>query len=229
MKIGVVHTSSNNAELLLKRCAYFYPDVQLVNFTDEALWEHVVAANGRMTDHCHELLAEDFKRLAEAGCESVGLLCSLVKGGIDEIRPYIPVPVIVYDDAAAYRAVEVCPEGGTIAVIAMKNMPLPLAADAVNKAAARAGKNVCVKQIVVKAAAEALRETGSEEIADAYFERYLREHQDEYAAYVVPQVPLSRIMPRVRDMRTPVFDSMEPLLDRLINHAREGFEGSFVK
>ena len=229
MKIGVVHTSSNNAEPLLRRCAYLYPDVKLVNFTDEALWELVLAADGRMTDRCHELLAEDFNRLAEAGCESVGLLCSLVKEGIDQIRPLVPVPVIVYDDAAAFRAVEACPDGGTIAVIAMKYTPLPLAADAAEKAAARAGKNVRIEQIVVKAAAEALRETGDERLADTYFERYLREHQDKYSAYLIPQVPLSRLMPRLRDMRVPVFDSMEPLLDRLIRHAPEGFEGSFLK
>ena len=229
MKIGVVHTSSNNAEPLLRRCAYLYPEVRLINFTDEALWEHVVAANGRMTDRCHAILAEDFNRLAEAGCKSVGLLCSLVKEGIDEIRPLVPVPIIVYDDAAAFRAVEACPDGGTVAVIAMKKTPLPLAADAVNKAAARAGKTVRVEQIVVEAAAEALRETGDEALADVYFERYLRAHQDRYAAYLIPQVPLSRIMPRIRDLRTPVFDSMEPLLDRLIRHASEGFEGGFVK
>ena len=225
MKIGVVHTSSNNAEPLSERCSYLYPDVRLVIFTDEALWEHVLAADGRMTDRCHEILAEDFNRLAEAGCEAVGLLCSLVKEGIDEIRPLVPVPIIVYDDAAAFRAVEVCPDGGRIAVIAMKRTPLPLAADAVRKAAARAGKTVAIEEIVAEAAAGALAETGSETAADEYFIRYLREHQDDYAAFVVPQVPLSRIMPYIRDMRTPVFDSMEPMLDRLINHASEGFEG----
>ncbi|MCD8075092.1 MAG: hypothetical protein LUF27_08655 [Lachnospiraceae bacterium] len=228
-KVGVVHTSSNNAEKLLEIAAYRYPDVKVINFTDEALWEHVLDAKGQMTDRCHEILAQDFNRLAEAGCEAVGLLCSLVKGGIETVRPQVPVPVIVYDDAAVERAIEVTPDGGRIAVIAMKKTPLPLAADAAGSAAKRAGKTIWVDQIVVESAAECLRETKNQALADEYFIRYLREHQDSYSAYVVPQVPLSRIMPMVRDMKTPVFDSMESLLDGLVNRAWNGFEASYVK
>lgn len=66
-------------------------------------------------------------------------------------------------------------------------------------------------------------------MADVYFERYLREHQDEYSAYVIPQVPLTRIMPKIRDMKTPVFDSMEPFVDKLMTGYSNGFEAKLVK
>lgn len=69
--------------------------------------------------------------------------------------------------------------------------------------------------ICLDAAQACLKETGSTNMADGYVERFLREHQTEYGAFVIPQVPLTRVMCRLRDMQTPVFDSMEPFIDEL--------------
>ena len=219
MKVGVVHTSSNNAEKLLEIAAEWYPGVKVINITDEALWEMVLAADGVMTERCCEILAEDFKRLEEAGCVSAGLLCSLVKDGIDTVRKSVSIPVAVYDDAAVEKAVRVSGDGDTIAVIAMRNLPLPIAAAACEKEIARSGKKLFVKQIMVEEAAECLKETGDEKLADDLFVKYLQENQHQYSAYVIPQVPLSRLMPRLRSMETPVFDSMKTLLDVLAESA----------
>lgn len=60
-----------------------------------------------------------------------------------------------------------------------------------------------------------MAEIGSTELADQDFERWLRTNQQKYSAFVLPQVPLTRLMPRLRDMATPVFDSMEPFVDEL--------------
>lgn len=65
------------------------------------------------------------------------------------------------------------------------------------------------------AAKNCLAETGGTDLADQYFERWLRANQHKYGAYILPQVPLTRLKPRLRDMGTPVFDSMEPFVDEL--------------
>ena len=215
MKIGVVHTSSNNAEKLLEIAAERYPGMKIVNFTDEALWEMVLQAGGVMTERCCEILAEDFERLQEAGCTSAGLLCSLVKDGMDTVRNRVSIPTEVYDDAAARKAVLGSKDGDTIAVIAMKQTPLPIAAAACEKEIALAGKKIRVEQIVVEEAAECLRAGGNENSADQCFMDYLREHQDRYSAYIIPQVPLSGLLPELQGLRIPVYDSMTVLLDAL--------------
>lgn len=100
-------------------------------------------------------------------------------------------------------------------MIAMKETPLAPGRLAVEQAARQAGKGVVIDTICVEAAANCLKETGDTDLADQYFRRWLRRHQGEYSAFVIPQVPLTRIMPHIRDLETPVFDSMEPFLAEL--------------
>ncbi len=220
IKIGILQTAPNNCAKL-DELARKYPGVRLIHYVDECVWEHVEAAGGIVTDKCHDLLAADFNKLIDAGCSRIGLLCNLVKPGIQDVQRKVPLPIVVYDDVQAERAVAVTPDGGKIAVIAMKETPLEPSRKAVMEAARRAGKQITVQKICVESARNCLLETGSIELADGYMERYLREHQQEYAAYVIPQVPLTRMMPRIRDMATPVFDSMEPFLDELAKETGE--------
>ena len=227
MKIGILQTAPNNCAFLNSLCRK--SGVQLVNFVDEAVWEVVLNSGGQVTERVHDILAEDFMRLIEAGCDSIGLLCSLVKPGIEKVREKVPMPIIVYDDVQAERAVAVTPEGGKIAVIAMKDTPLEPSKKAVLEASVRAEKNIAVETICVESAKNCLAETGSEALADEYFIRYLRENRDRYSAFVIPQVPLSRIMVKIRDLKTPVFDSMEPFVDKLINGACSGLEAGLIK
>lgn len=228
MKIGILQTAPNNCaklDELVRR----YPGARLINYVDECVWEHVAAAGGQVTEKCHDILAADFNKMIEAGCDRLGLLCSLVKPGIEQVRKQVPLPIIVYDDVQAEWAVTVTPDGGKIAVIAMKEEPLEPGRNAVREAAKRAGKAVQIDTICVESAKACLKETGRQDLADTYFERYLREHQGEYSAFVIPQVPLTRIMPAIRDLKTPVFDSMEPFIERLVHSYTGGFESKLVK
>lgn len=214
MTIGILQTAPNNCEAL-DRLARLYPGVQVVHYVDECVWEHVLAAGGQVTDKCHQILADDFNKMLDAGCDRLGLLCSLVKPGIEKVRAKVPAPILVYDDVQTRRAVAAAPEGGRIAVIAMKEMPLAPGKLAVEQAAREAGKQVTVDTVCVESAANCLKETGDIALADQYFERWLRQRQGDYHAFVIPQVPLTRIMPRIRDLQTPVFDSMEPFMEEL--------------
>lgn len=118
MKIGILQTAPNNCaklnELMRK-----YPDAKLIHYVDECVWEHVEAAGGVVTDKCHDILAADFNKMIDAGCNRLGLLCNQVKPGIEAVRRKVPLPIIVYDDVQAERAVSVTPHGGTVAVLAM--------------------------------------------------------------------------------------------------------------
>ena len=224
MKIGIVQTAPNNCAAL-DRLAQKYSDVKIIHFVDGCL-EICVEEGLAGTEKCHSILIRDFKALEDAGCDRLGLLCSLVKPGIEKVRPFVSAPIICYDDVQAEKAVEVTPNGGRIAVIAMNTASLAPSEKAVHEAAARAGKKAEVTTICVEAARECLAETGRADIADQYFERYLREHQDAYHAFVIPQIPMTRIMPKIRDLRTPVFDSIEPFLDRLINDNESGLKSN---
>ncbi len=215
MKIGIVQTAPNNCDAL-DRFIRKYPGARIVHFVDECL-ELCVEEGMAGTEKCHAILVRDFHALAEAGCDRLGLLCSLVKPGIETVRSLVSKPILCYDDVQAERAVASVPDGGKIAVIAMNTASLAPSQKAVYEAAERAGKTVETVTICVESGRKCLAETGSTDMADAYFERYLREHQEEYHAFVIPQIPLSRIMPKIRDLRTPVFDSIEPFLDQLAN------------
>ncbi len=168
-----------------------------------------------VNDKVNEILAGDFNKLIEAGCKSIGLLCNQIKGGMEKVQEKVALPIAVYDDVLARRAVAVTADGGTICVAAMNTAALGPTKLAVEAAAQQAGKHIEVEIVCVEAAKNCPAETGSTDLADQYFERWLRANQQKYSAFVLPQVPLTRLKPRLRDMGTPVFDSMEPFVDEL--------------
>ena len=214
MKIGIIQTAPNNCAALDKIAAK-YPGVEIVHYVDGCVWEHFEAAGNTVNDKVNEILAGDFNKLIDAGCERLGLLCNQIKGGIDKVQEKVSLPILVYDDVLAERAVAVTPDGGKIAVAAMNRAAPGPAKLALEAAANRAGKRIEVETIFLETAKNCLDETGSTELADQYVERWLRVNQEKYSAFILPQVPLTRLMPRLRDMDTPVFDSMEPFVDEL--------------
>lgn len=214
MKIGIVQTAPNNCAALDKIAARYH-NLEIVHYVDGCLWAHFEAAGNVVNDKVNEILAADFNKLIDAGCGSIGLLCNQIKSGIEKVQESVALPIWVYDDVLARRAVAVTPEGGKIAVTAMNTAALGPTKVAVEFATRQAGKNIEVEAVCVEAAKNCLAETGSNELADQYFERWLRANQQKYSAFVLPQVPLTRLMPRLRDIATPVFDSMEPFVDEL--------------
>lgn len=214
MKIGIVQTAPNNCEALDKIAAR-YPGVEIVHYVDGCVWEHFEAAGNTVNDKVNEILAGDFNKLIEAGCEILGLLCNQIKSGIAKVQEQVARPILVYDDVLAKRAVSITVDGGAICMAAMNTAALGPTKLAVEVAARQAGKHIKVETVCVEAAKNCLAETGSADLADQYMERWLRANQHKYSAILLPQVPLTRLMPRLRDMDTPVFDSMEPFVDEL--------------
>lgn len=214
MKIGIIQTAPNNCAALDKIAAK-YPSVEIVHYVDGCVWEHFAENGEQVNGKVQEILIADFNKLIEAGCERLGLLCNQIKPGIEKVQEKVPLPIRVYDDVLAERAVAVTPDGGKIAVAAMNTAAPGPAKLAVEAAAKRAGKRVEVETIFLEKAKNCLEETGSAELADQYAERWLRANQEKYSAFILPQVPLTRMMPRLRDMTTPVFDSIESFVDEL--------------
>lgn len=214
MKIGIIQTAPNNCAALDKIAAR-YSDLEIVHYVDGCVWEHFAENGEQVNDKVHEILVADFNKLIEAGCERLGLLCNQIKPGIEKVQEKVSLPIRVYDDVLAERAVAVTPDGGKIAVAAMNTAAPGPAKLAVEAAAKRAGKKIEVETVVWEAAKKCLGETGNIEWADQYAERWLRENQGKYSAFILPQVPLTRMMPKLRDMQTPVFDSIEPFIDEL--------------
>lgn len=118
MKIGILQTAPNNCDAL-DRIAARYPGVEIVHYVDGCVWEHFIAAGNTVTQKCHDIMAADFNKMIDAGCERLGLLCNLIKPGIERVQAEVALPIIVYDDVLARRAVAATPDGGKIAVVAM--------------------------------------------------------------------------------------------------------------
>ena len=85
MKIGIIQTAPNNCAALDKIAAR-YPDLEIVHYVDGCLWAHFEAAGNVVNDKVNEILAADFNKLIDAGCESIGLLCNQIKGGIEKVQ-----------------------------------------------------------------------------------------------------------------------------------------------
>lgn len=146
MKIGIIQTAPNNCAALDKIAARYH-NLEIVHYVDGCLWAHFEAAGNVVNDKVNEILAADFNKLIDAGCGSIGLLCNQIKSGIEKVQESVALPIWVYDDVLARRAVDITPEGGKIAVAAMNTAALGPTKEAVEFAAKQAGKNIEVEAV----------------------------------------------------------------------------------
>lgn len=152
--IVLLHTVSPLIEVFDRLCAARLPGVRVMHLLDEPLLE-CVRQRGR-------LAAADVKRVeahvaaaAAAGAAAVLVTCSTISPCVDEVRSRASLPVLKIDEAMVAQAVAL---GSTIGVIATNQTTLEPTRLLLMRQAARVGKTIDVRLVLVAHALDALRQ-----------------------------------------------------------------------
>ncbi len=150
--VVLIHTVPPLIDVFTRLGASLLPTVRMFHVLDEPLLEQVrlrgglVAADG-------ERLAAHVAAAAQIGASAVLVTCSTVSPAVDDIRSLAAIPVVKVDEAMIAAAIQ---QGTVIGVVATNQTTLAPTQQLLEQAAARAGKTVQVKLVLVRGALPAL-------------------------------------------------------------------------
>lgn len=114
--IAIVQTSAVSSAELSALCAELMPDIQVKQIIDDSLI-HEINANGGPTKAVKRRLYAYFQSAQSLGVCAILNQCSSVGQVVDEIQPFIDVPIVKIDQAMAEKAVDLGTSIGLIATV----------------------------------------------------------------------------------------------------------------
>ncbi len=153
-QIAIIHTVQSVADTFGARLKeYLGGNAKIYNIWDDFL---AINANelGEFTMNNKNRLFNDIKNAELTGADLIVLSCSTLTPHLDNIRPFISVPVIAIDDAMTEAAVGV---GKKILVVATAQSTLAPTSDKLFCDAAKAGREITIDHLHLPEAFEALK------------------------------------------------------------------------
>ena len=153
-QIAVIHTVQSVADTFgAKLKEYLGGNVKIYNIWDDFL---AINANelGEFTMNNKNRLFGDIKNAELTGADLIVLSCSTLTPHLDNIRPFISVPVVAIDDAMTETAVGV---GKKILVVATAQSTLAPTTDKLYCDAKRAGREITIDHLHLPEAFKALQ------------------------------------------------------------------------
>ncbi len=114
MKIGVIHANSSAAGPLHEVFRQLAPETEIDDHINEDMLRET-EKNGGVTRKALRMFAEEVFAAADAGADGIIIACSVFCSYLNEIRPFLDIPVIAVDGPAVQAAAE---RGGKIGILA---------------------------------------------------------------------------------------------------------------
>jgi Asp/Glu/hydantoin racemase len=194
--LALIHTSMVfiTVETMMQDIfAEVMPDVRLINIIDDSLLPDVMA-EGKISPAVTRRMCAYVVAAETAGADAVLSLCSSLGPTIDVARPLVGIPVIKIDDAMAEKAAR---EAERIGVMATVPTTLGPTVDLIREKAAGLGKQVQIRQRLVKGAFEVLM-SGDRERHDAMVSAAARELAPQVEVLVLAQASMTRLVARLQ-------------------------------
>jgi Asp/Glu/hydantoin racemase len=148
----LVHTVPPLIEVFNHLAADILPGVRVLHVLDEPLLEHV-RQRGRLATEDAFRLATHAQEAARIGAAAMLVTCSTVSPCVDEVRNQAELPVLRIDEVMIREAVQT---GALVGVIATNRTTLEPTRQLLLAEAARVGKRIEVKSVMVEGALPAL-------------------------------------------------------------------------
>lgn len=154
MRIGVIHANASAVEPLEQAFRRADPSVQVENFINGEMLK-IVDEAGTVTDKALRLFARTVFDAADAGVDGIMIACSVFCTYIDEMRPFVSVPIITVDGPALSVAVE---RGGKIGILATTAASAPACKVKLEKLAMERGVHLEYEEGITVEALTALQQ-----------------------------------------------------------------------
>ena len=153
--VAAIYTALSIIEPIKALFAELMPGQRLVNVYDDSLIPDVIAAGNAITPDVRRRLLSYCRACEEMGADLILSTCSSMGEIVEQIQPFVKVPILRIDEAMARQAVEM---GSTIAVMATVDTTVGPTRRLVNSVAGQLGKPVTIVEGLARGALQALGE-----------------------------------------------------------------------
>jgi len=202
--LGIIHAAAITIDAMKPFIARYIPEVSIMNLADDTIQRDNIAAGvGIIPKRNYYKFAQYAHNLEEAGVNAILLACSTFNYAAELGRPMINVPIEQIDRPMMECAVKT---GERIGLLATLATTVPSSERLLDIVAARAGKRITRKTVLVEAAFEAYLKHDI-----GLHNRILLDEIDklskEVDVIVMAQLSMSALAPEIKGIAVPVLNS----------------------
>ncbi|MBQ9197548.1 MAG: hypothetical protein IJ157_09970 [Clostridia bacterium] len=153
MKIGVIHANPSAAAPLEDAFRQIDPSAKIVNFINPEMLRLVDEAGG-VTDQALRLFVRTVFDAADAGVDGIIIGCSVFCAYVEQVKPFLSVPIIPVDGPALEIAAK---RGGKVGILATTAASAPACRKKLDKIAQEQGIHLEYEDGICTEALDALR------------------------------------------------------------------------
>jgi len=160
--VAAIYTAYSIIEPVKVLFAELMPGQRLVNVFDDSLIPDVISAGNTITPDVRRRLFAYCRACEDMGADLILSTCSSMGELVEQIQPFVKVPILRIDEAMVRQAVET---GSSIGVLATVDTTLGPTNRLVRSVAEKLGKQVTIVEGLAKGALQALS-SGKPEVHD---------------------------------------------------------------
>jgi aspartate/glutamate racemase len=153
--VAAIYTAVSIIEPIKAIFCELMPGNRLVNVYDDSLIPDVIRAGNSITTDIRRRMFAYCRACEDMGADVILSTCSSMGDIVEQIQPFVKVPILRIDEPMARQAVEMAPR---IAVLATVDTTLAPTQRLVHSVAAKLGKQVQIVEGLAKGALQALNE-----------------------------------------------------------------------
>lgn len=202
-RVAIIQTSFVSTTYLGSLFKELMPEVEVLNIVDDSLLPEVVA-NGAPTKAVIRRICAYAQAAEAAGASAILNQCSSVGEVVDVASQMIGIPYVRVDTPMAQRAVEL---GDRVTVVATVRSTMGPSVRLVERAAADAGRNVEVKDLLIDGALEVLMKQGDRELHNRMVLDAIAEAEKTTDVIVLAQGSMAILEPQLAEFSKPILTS----------------------
>ncbi|MCI2256125.1 aspartate/glutamate racemase family protein [Domibacillus sp. PGB-M46] len=211
-QIGLIHATMNSVQPILEAFREHAPDVTIVNFMDESLIFELNETNTVTKDMVRRLL-NLAQKAVDYGVDGILLTCSSFTPAVAQISHLFEVPMLSADLSMLERAVEIGSRIGVIATVAAAG---PTTTGLLEGIAAKHGKEVSIKTVIIPEAFEALQKRNQTK-HDQLIHQKAEELALECDVILFAQFSMARALKTLKAKPKPILTSPEISVKAIID------------
>ena len=152
-RICIIQTGMGSSAELSSLCTEIIPDANVIQIIDDGILQEVRSL-GRLTPAVGRRMYAYCQQAQAAGADVILYPCVAVSGLVEQIQPFLDIPIIRIDEGMARLAVRT---GRQMAVFATEPLALEQSVRLLNRRAEEAGRKVTLTPVLLKNAPETVR------------------------------------------------------------------------
>jgi len=202
--IAIIYTSLVLVQPLQKMFKSFAPNLKIMNIVDDSLIEEVIRFN-EVTPRVIKCICSYAMIAEDAGASLILNSCSSVSEVVDIAKFLVRIPIIKIDESMAAEAVSM---GKNIGVVSTLKSTLKPTTRLLMKKASEKRKETKIITTLCNGAYQALLRNDLDK-HDKIILKEIRKLSNAVDCIVLAQGSMARLIPLIREERTPVLSSLE--------------------